>query len=178
MIGSFDNDRNHYRCTYSSEYADANRLAHPRSLYLREDKIVELVDPWIRRAFSPANLRATLQAMADAQHDDAAQHRLIAAREKINTCQTKLGRHRAALDASTDPTWSSSGSPKVQAEKAVAETDLRRITARRTMTADEINTLVEAMAGIATILRQADPTDKAELAAARNQAHEQTWPPA
>ncbi|MFB9356836.1 zinc ribbon domain-containing protein [Actinoplanes nipponensis] len=65
MIGSFNNDRNHYRCTYSSEYADAHRLAHPRSLYLREDKIVDLVDPWIRRAFSPTNLRTTLQAMAE-----------------------------------------------------------------------------------------------------------------
>jgi len=31
------------------------------------------------------------------------------------------------------------------------------------MTADEINTLVEAMAGIATVLRQADPADKAEV---------------
>jgi site-specific DNA recombinase len=31
------------------------------------------------------------------------------------------------------------------------------------MTTDEINTLVEAMAGIATILRQADPSDKAEV---------------
>ncbi|HEV8571048.1 MAG TPA: recombinase family protein [Actinoplanes sp.] len=163
MIGSFNNGRNHYRCAYSSEYADANRLAHPRSLYLREDKIVELVDPWIRRAFSPANLRTTLQAMADAQHDDADQHRVIAAREKINTCQTKLDRYRAALDAGTDPVLVQQWITQVQAEKAVAEADLRRITGRRTMTADEINTLVEAMAGIATILRQAELADKAEV---------------
>ena len=31
------------------------------------------------------------------------------------------------------------------------------------MNPEEINTLVEAMSGIATILRQADPTDKAEV---------------
>jgi hypothetical protein len=31
------------------------------------------------------------------------------------------------------------------------------------MTAEEIGTLVEAIAGMATILRQADPTDKAEV---------------
>ena len=62
-----------------------------------------LVDPWIRRAFSPTNLRTTLQAMADAQHDDTDQHRVLAAHEKINTCQTKLDRYRAALDAGTDP---------------------------------------------------------------------------
>ena len=103
MIGSFNNGRNHYRCTYSSEYADANRLAHPRSLYLREDQIVELVDPWVRRAFSPSNLHTTLQAMADAQHDDADQHRANAARDKISTCKNKLDRYWAALDAGTDP---------------------------------------------------------------------------
>ena len=37
MVGSFNNGRNHYRCTYAAEYADARRLAHPRSVYLRED---------------------------------------------------------------------------------------------------------------------------------------------
>ena len=129
----------------------------------REDKIIELVDPWIRRAFSPANLRTTLQAMADAQHDDTDQHRRAAAREKINTCRTKLDRYRAALDAGTDPALVQQWITQVQAEKAVADADLRRITGRRIMTTDEINTLVEAMSGIATILRKADPTDKAEV---------------
>jgi len=117
MIGSFNNDRNHDRCTYSSENADANRLAHPRSLYLREDKNVELVDPWVQRAFSGANLRTTLQAMADAQHDDTDQHRIIAAREKIHTCRpnsTAIGPR-----STPEPTrpWSSDGSPRFKPSK-------------------------------------------------------------
>jgi site-specific DNA recombinase len=101
--------------------------------------------------------------MADAQHDDADQHRIIAAREKIKACQTKLDRYRAALDAGTDPGLVLQWITQVQAEKAVAEADLRQITGRRIMTPDEINTLVEAMAGIAEILRRADPDDKAEV---------------
>jgi hypothetical protein len=113
-------------------------------------------------AFSPINLRTTLQAMADAQHDDADQHRVVAAREKINTCQTKLDRYRAALDAGTDPALVQQWITQVQAKKAVAEADIRRITGRRTMTPEEINTVVEAMAGIATILRKANLIDKAE----------------
>jgi len=47
MIGSFNNNLNHYRCVYAAQYADAQRTAHPRSLYVREDQIVALVDPWI-----------------------------------------------------------------------------------------------------------------------------------
>jgi site-specific DNA recombinase len=76
MIGSFNNNRNHYRCTYAAEYADANRITHPRSLYLREDHVVALIDPWIGRAFSPANLRGTLHAMAETQHSDADEQRI------------------------------------------------------------------------------------------------------
>lgn len=68
--------------------------------------------------------------------------------------QTKLDRYRAALDAGTDPVLVQQWITQVQAEKAVAEADLRRSTGRRTMTADEINTLVEDIAGFATILRK------------------------
>ncbi len=163
MIGSFNNGRNHYRCTYAAEYADANRIAHPLSLYVREDKIVELVDPWIHRAFSPTNLRSTLQAMADARHNDADQHRIIAAREKIAACHTKLDRYRAALEAGTDPAVVQQWITQVQAEKAIAGADLRQLTGRRTMSPEEINTMVEALSGMTRILRSANPMDKAEI---------------
>ncbi|MEN3608369.1 recombinase family protein [Plantactinospora sp. ZYX-F-223] len=163
MVGSFNNNRNHYRCTYAAEYADAHAIAHPRSLYIREDKIVELIDPWIGRAFRPTNLRSTLQAMVDTQHSDTDQHRLAAARGKITTCDTKLDRYRAALEAGTDPVLVQRWTTQVQAEKSVAEAELRQLTARRAMTPDEINTIVEALNGITAILRTAEPADKAEV---------------
>ena len=163
MVGSFNNNRNHYRCTYTAEYANANSIAHPRSLYLREDHVVDLVDPWIGRAFAPVNLQHTLQALADAQHDETTAHRIAAAREKIGSCQTKLDRYRAALEAGTDPTLIQQWTTQIKAEQATAEADLRQLTGRRTMTSAEINTVVDALAGIATVLRRADPADKAEV---------------
>lgn len=163
MVGSFNNNRNHYRCTYAAEYTDANSIAHPRSLYVREDKIIEQIDPWISRAFRPANLQVTLQAIADAQHNDADQQRIAAAREKITICQTKLDRYRAALEAGTDPTLVQQWTTQVQAEKATVEAELRQLTGRRTMTPDEIDTMVEALSGIANILRTADRADKAQV---------------
>jgi hypothetical protein len=101
--------------------------------------------------------------MADAQYDDADQHRIIAAKERIATCQTKLDRYRAALEAGTDPAVVQQWITQVQAEKAVAEADLRQLTGRRTMTHEEINTVVEALSGIAAILRSAGPMDKADI---------------
>ncbi|MGW0007381.1 transposase [Nocardia grenadensis] len=37
MQGTWNHDRAHYRCRYPSEYALANDLDHPPSVYLRED---------------------------------------------------------------------------------------------------------------------------------------------
>jgi hypothetical protein len=48
-------------------------------------------------------------------------------------------------------------------DKAEAEAEVRRLTGRRTHDADEINTFVQAMSGIAAILRNADPADKREV---------------
>ncbi len=163
MEGSFNNDRKHYRCVYSAEYAKTNHIEHPRSLYLREDKILELVDAWIGRAFAPRNLRTTLDAMVAAQHDDTDQHRITTAREKIASCDSKLAKYRAALEAGTDPALVQQWITQVQAERAVAEAEARQLSGRRTMTADEIRTIVEALSDIAAILRTAEPGDKAEV---------------
>ncbi|WP_435091172.1 zinc ribbon domain-containing protein [Micromonospora aurantiaca (nom. illeg.)] len=161
MIGSFNNDRNHYRCTYAAEYADANRIAHPRSVYVREDHILEQLDPWLARAFSPSRLTATVQAMAEAQYDDVDEQAIKAARETLATCTTRLDRYRAALDSGADPTVVSRWIADVQAEQVTAEASLRRLTGRRTMSPDEIRHIVETLGNITTVLRDADPADKA-----------------
>ncbi|NJP35172.1 zinc ribbon domain-containing protein [Micromonospora thermarum] len=161
MIGSYNNDRNNYRCTYAAEYADANRIAHPRSVYVREDHILEQLDPWLARAFSPSRLTATVQAIADAQHDDVDQQAIKAARETLATCATRLDRYRAALDSGADPTVVSRWIADVQAEQVIAEANLRCLTGRRTMGPDEIHRVVEALGTIAAVLRDADPADKA-----------------
>jgi hypothetical protein len=101
--------------------------------------------------------------MVAAQHDDTEQHRIITAREKIATCDSKLGKYRAALEAGTDPALVQQWINQVQAERAIAEAELRQLTGRRAMTADEIQTIVEALSGIAAILKTAEPGDKAEV---------------
>ncbi|WP_372495157.1 recombinase family protein [Micromonospora phytophila] len=161
MIGSFNNDRNHYRCTYAAEYADTNRIAHPRSVYVREDHILEQLDPWLAQAFSPGRLTETVQAMAEAQHNEADQQAIKAARETLATCATRLDRYRAALDSGTDPTIVSRWIADVQAEQVTAEANLRRLTGRRTMSPDEIRHIVETLGNIIAVLRDADPADKA-----------------
>ncbi|WP_229688234.1 recombinase family protein [Micromonospora yangpuensis] len=163
MIGSFNNDRNNYRCTYAAEYADANRVAHPRSVYVREDHILEQLDPWLAKVLSPDRLTDTVQAMTDAQHDDTDHQAIAAARETLATCTTRLDRYRAALDTGADPAVVTRWIADVQAEQVTAEADLRRLTGRRTMNPDEIRHIVKSLGNITNVLRDADPKDKARI---------------
>jgi hypothetical protein len=163
MQGSFNNGRNHYRCGYAAEYADANRIAHPRSLYVREDKIIELLDPWIARAFSPDNLRTTVDAIVAAQIDEGNQHRIAQSRDILATCDDKLKRYRAALEAGTDPGLVQQWIAEVQAERTSTERALQRLTTRRPMIAAELQELIDGLSGIAQILRRASAEDKANL---------------
>lgn len=163
MVGSFNNGRNHYRCTYAAEYADTERLTHPRSVYVREDKIMELLDPWVGQAFSPSNLQRTLQAMADSQHSALDQNKAQVARDKLAMCNAKLERYRAALEAGTDPALVQQWIAETKAQMSIVESELRTLGGRRFMTPDEIATLVDAVSGIVAILQAAEPADKAEL---------------
>jgi site-specific DNA recombinase len=163
MIGSFNNGRNHYRCMYASEYADANKIAHPRSVYVREDRILERLDPWLARAFSPAQLTATIKAMADAQHDPSEAQAQAAARQTIEACDIRLKRYRAALEAGTDPSLVQRWISEVQAERTVAETRLRQLTNPRTLTSEQIAQLVAELGDMVNVLRNADPADKVDL---------------
>jgi hypothetical protein len=125
---------------------------------VREDKIVELLDPWLCRSFAPHNIETTLQRMVDAQHDELDQHRLATINAKIVECDRKLGRYRAALEAGTDAGLVSQWIAQVQVERALAEQEQRSLTGRRTMTTAEIQLVVDALGGISETC--AEPSQK------------------
>jgi hypothetical protein len=101
--------------------------------------------------------------MVDAQHTDLDEQRIRLFRDKITVADGKLRTYRAALGAGTDPALIKQWTVQVQAEKAVAEANIRGLTGRQIMTADEIRTIVDALSGIGAILQAADPSDKIEI---------------
>jgi len=74
MQGSWNNGKPHYRCVYPEEYALANHVHHPRSVYVREELIVPHLDRWLARAFTPSRLPVTIAALTAAQDDEAWGH--------------------------------------------------------------------------------------------------------
>jgi site-specific DNA recombinase len=164
MQGSWNNGKAHYRCVYPTEYALANQVDHPRSLYVREELILPPLDAWLASAFDPPNLAETIHAMHDGQ--DLDDHTVIAAehaRQAIADADTKLARYRAALESGTDPALIATWTAEVTAAKTTAQAQLRSLTGRRRMTQDEIAAIVTAAGNVLAVLRDADPDDKAAI---------------
>jgi site-specific DNA recombinase len=101
----------------------------------------------------------------DAQPLDQPPTLATAAQAIITECDAKLERYRAALDAGADPAVVTDWISQTQAERARAEADLHEQSGNspRRMSRAEINDLVQALGDIVTVLRDADPVNKAEV---------------
>lgn len=166
MQGSFNNGKAHYRCKFPKEYAQANSIEHPRTVYVREELIAPAIDDWLTSAFSAHNVEATVAALADAQTADTSQQAAVeAARTEIAEADTKLTRYREALEAGADAAVVSGWIADAQAKKLAAKRRLDAATPSEPtrMTREEIDALVKGLGDLLAVLRDADPADKNEI---------------
>ena len=156
----------YYRCRFPEEYALANKVTHPANVYPREDRIVPRLDEWLGKLFEPQRLDQTLDALAAAQrassHEDAMQ---VEARRQVAECDRKLARHRAALEAGADPAVVTAWIREVQAARAEAEAQLRRLGQPRpqVLDRDELAEMTRAIGDMVRVLTHADPARKAKI---------------
>lgn len=164
MQGNWSNDAPYYRCRYPQEYALANRIDHPKSVYVREDEILEVLDEWVAGVFSPERVDETVSVLVRSQGDDPGREAAeIAARQILADCDHKLGRHRAALEAGVDPQIVKSWIDQVNAQRAAAEAQLHATDHRpRRLTEEEIAAMIHALGDQIAGLRFASPDRKAE----------------
>lgn len=62
MQGAWNNDEAYYRCRIPEEYATANRISHPRNVYLRERRLQPALDGWLTATCAPARLVQLVRA--------------------------------------------------------------------------------------------------------------------
>ncbi|MBT2233496.1 recombinase family protein [Nonomuraea sp. NEAU-A123] len=114
MQGSWNNNKApHYRCKFSREYAQANSVKHPLSVYVREELIVEPLDRWLATAFDPEQFPTTIQAMTDSQL--ASDHRLAAVKLPAKPSPSESASWWAIaqfLMPGSTRWWSPAGSPR------------------------------------------------------------------
>jgi len=94
----------------------------------------------------------------------------IALQRQIAEADRKLARHRAALEAGADPGMVTEWTRQVQAERQALTTQLAALgvagadrASGARLTGPEIKSLVEGLGGLLTVLRAADPADRAEV---------------
>ncbi|MFI0425093.1 recombinase family protein [Spongiactinospora sp. 9N601] len=103
MQGEWTNDQPYYRCRFPQEYALANRVTHPRNVYLREIDIAPKLEKWLGRLFTPWNIERTVELLAQRHETPAvAGPDTAALKRQIAEVDKKLGQYRAALDAGAD----------------------------------------------------------------------------
>jgi hypothetical protein len=166
MQGSWNNGQPYYRCTFPTEYAQANHIRHPRAVYLREAEVLPELDTWLTTTLHPTRLPATLDALAAAQHSEPSPE-AASLREEITACDRQLDQYRATLDAGGDPAVVGQWITETQARKLSAETRLRACQATGPapgrMTKEEIAAVVDSLTGLMDVLRNANPADKADI---------------
>jgi site-specific DNA recombinase len=166
MQGHWANAAAYYRCRFPAEYALANRVSRPLNVVLRQDALLGPLDEWLASKFEPRHLPATIDELAAAATDlpepPPGEDEISA---KITECDRKLHQYRATLDAGADPATVACWITETEAERTRYQA-IKRATPPQTapsMSREEISSVVSALSDLLTVLRTADPADKAEI---------------
>ena len=165
MQGHWANAAPYYRCRFPNEYALANEITHPLNVTLRQDVLLGPLDGWLASKFEPLHLPATIEELAAASaplQADAGDDEITA---KIEDCDRKLTQYRAALDAGADATTVAKWITQTEAERARYKSAQRAGPQEpaEPMGPDKIAAIVRDLADLITVVRTADPADKAEI---------------
>jgi DNA invertase Pin-like site-specific DNA recombinase len=166
MSGKWNNEQAYYLCRFPAEYAFANRVDHPKNVYLREGELIGQVEDWLGEIFDPGSIEETINLLAEQAEqlqDPAALARAEAAQARIADYDDQIARYRASIDAKADPTVVGPWIADTQAKKVAALAEIRTATGQRRMSREEIEAVVTALGVLARVVRAADPTDKAEI---------------
>ncbi|WP_222623364.1 recombinase family protein [Streptomyces armeniacus] len=167
MQGHWSHEQAYYRCRFPNEYGLANRVQHPRNLYVREAWVTRPLDDWLAKVFLPHRIDKTVDLMTatapDAGRLDVTE--CAQARAEIAQCDAKLATHRSALEAGADPGLITRWVAETQAVRAQAETKLRppRSGTDTGISREQVADLIRAAGDLTQVIHQAAPADKAEI---------------
>jgi site-specific DNA recombinase len=153
-----------YRCKLSADYPVALN-GHPRSLAVREDRLLPHVDAWLAELFAPGRIEATASEIVQA---DSLGHRedpaIIRARATLFECERKLAKHLDGLEAGIPPDVIASRIAATQREKSAAESVLATAPpAPRPLSLDDVVETLTALRDLPELLGRIEQADRAAL---------------
>jgi hypothetical protein len=163
MQGQQRREQLFYRCRYPNEYGLANKVEHPRNVYLAERDLLGPLDKWLCTCLAPHRVGETIERMYQSQPDGELDPAAAVAARAVEECDRALGRHRAALEAGADPHLVTGWIAETQARRAEAVVRAKPAARSQRMTKAEIGALAEQLSDLRKVLTDADPADKAEV---------------
>jgi site-specific DNA recombinase len=163
MQGSFNNGRPHYRCKLAAEYALANKVDHPKTVYVREDRIEEALDAWLAQLFEPDHIDATCRLLADVDERPEDTARLEAARRLLDDTDDRLAKLTAAIEAGSPADLLAPRMRQLQGDRQRAQEALAKAAPTTSWTPEQVRGLVLELGDIAGALSGADRKQKAQL---------------
>ncbi|NLU66088.1 recombinase family protein [Streptomyces sp. HNM0574] len=116
MQGNWAHDEAYYRCRFPDQYALANRVQHPRNVYVREVWLLKPLDDWLAKVFLPHRIDETIDQMASAAAEEPdhspTEASETAARALIAECDASWPPTEPRSKQEPIPHWSPSGSPR------------------------------------------------------------------
>jgi site-specific DNA recombinase len=162
MQGQWINQASYYRCRFPAEYALANKVDHPRNVYVREDAFDAQVNRWIAGLFDPSHIHETIDLITAAQDDETDDIAAEAAKATIADANQRMTRYKAAIDAGGDPAEIGAWITEAKAHRVQAEAELRRTTSKARITRQQIEELINMTTDVAATLHGAEPAQIAD----------------
>jgi DNA invertase Pin-like site-specific DNA recombinase len=153
-----------YRCKVSSDYPAAVN-DHPRTLAVREDRLLPHVDAWLCELFAPDLIEKTASEIV---HADAQGHRedpaVTRARNTLTECERKLAKHLDGLEAGIPADVIAARIAATQREKSAAESVLATAPpAPAPLTLEEVMGTLAELRDLPEILERIEQADRAAL---------------
>ncbi|MEO5873625.1 MAG: hypothetical protein ABIS86_22510 [Streptosporangiaceae bacterium] len=138
----------------------ANRVQHPRNVYVREDRVIPLVNGWLTKIFSKHHIQQTVTDLFGTQELNGASPDVLKAQAKVRDCNTKINRLRNAIEAGGDPVMIGPWITEAGADlaSATAVLDFAEAAQVDQMTVDEIEQIMTALGSFAALLEAAGAT--------------------
>lgn len=153
----------YYRCYARTLAPGAPALLdHPRTVNLREDELVDAANGWIGGVFAPKNVDETVAAILASQGGPVVDIR-DGVKQRLADAETRLQRHRAAIEAGVDPAALVEAMNEAQAERAAAKAELANAPVVATVTDAEIYAMIDSLGDVGRVLTERKPDELQEL---------------
>jgi hypothetical protein len=157
-----NNVRGHlqYRCRMKDEYPGRN---HPKSLSVREDQLMPVIDGWLAQLFDNDHIDQTIRTLTGVNLDESGPTEELAARRAIRQIDKRIANFEAALGLTEDPESLAGFTRRIElasAERRTVELRLRQTTRSTGLSETEIRQAAGNLAEAIRLLSTASAEDR------------------